>query len=173
MNSMKGSGEFQEVESNHSGRLSCVPSQPAGIPSSRSMPSCDKRLQLDTWNMSGPQENVFGNFVLLHLIRPEIIITGSVPVHIGSSADMCKKVVDHVFIDTAGYSAEFYGWTAKTAKIGTLIRQLPYTFHIFMLEDEIQKPRISCFTVCALVFGGTALESASDDGGFRFTRIGR
>ena len=114
--------------------------------------------------MSGPQENVFGNFVLLHLIRPEIIITGSVPVHIGSSADMCKKVVDHVFINTAGYSAEFYGWTAKTAKIGTLIRQIPYTFHIIMLEDEIQKPRISCFTVCALVFGGTALESASDDG---------
>ena len=32
MNSMIDSGEFQEVESNHSGRLSYVPSQPAAIP---------------------------------------------------------------------------------------------------------------------------------------------
>ena len=61
MNSVNDSGEFQEVESNHSGRLSYVPSQPAAIPSSRSMSSCDKRLPLDTWDMSGPQENVFGN----------------------------------------------------------------------------------------------------------------
>ena len=51
--------EFQEVESNHSGRLSYVPSQPAAIPSSRSMLSRDKRLTLDTWNTSRLQENVF------------------------------------------------------------------------------------------------------------------
>ena len=44
MNSMNDSGEFQEEESNHSGRLSHVPSQPAAIPSSRSMPSRDKRF---------------------------------------------------------------------------------------------------------------------------------
>ena len=61
MNSMNDSGEFQEVESNHSGRLFFVSSQPAVIPSSRSMLSRDKRLPLDTWNSSGPQENVFGN----------------------------------------------------------------------------------------------------------------
>ena len=61
MNSVNESGEFQEVESNYSGRLSYVSSQPAMIPSSRSMLSRDKRLPLDTWNMSGPQENVFGN----------------------------------------------------------------------------------------------------------------
>ena len=75
MNFMNDSEEFQEVESNHSGRLSYVPSQPAAIPSFRSMLSRDKRLPLDTWNASGPQENVFfleTNF--LHLIRPEIII---------------------------------------------------------------------------------------------------
>ena len=51
MNSMNDSGEFQEVESSHRGRLSYVPSQPAA--------SRDKRLPLDTENMSGPQENVF------------------------------------------------------------------------------------------------------------------
>ena len=61
MNSMSDSGEFQEVESNHSGRLSHVPSQPEVIPSSSSMLSRDKRLPLDTRNASGPQENVFCN----------------------------------------------------------------------------------------------------------------
>ena len=60
-NSMNDSGEFQEVESNHSGRLSYVPSQPAAIPSSRSMLSRDKRLPFDTWNAPGLLENVLGN----------------------------------------------------------------------------------------------------------------
>ena len=61
MNSMNDSGEFQEVEPNHSGRLFYVPSQPADVPSSRSMLSRDKLLPLDTWNLSEPQEKVFGN----------------------------------------------------------------------------------------------------------------
>ena len=61
MNSLNDSGEFQEVKSNHSGRLSYVSKQPAIMPSSRSMLSRDKRLPLDTWNTSGLQENVFGN----------------------------------------------------------------------------------------------------------------
>ena len=61
MNSMDDSGEFQEVESNYSGRLSYVSSQPAMIPSSRSTLSRDKRLPLDTWNTSVLQENVLGN----------------------------------------------------------------------------------------------------------------
>ena len=43
--------------------LSHVSSQPATIPSSRSMLSRDKRLPLDTWNQSGLQGNVFGNQV--------------------------------------------------------------------------------------------------------------
>ena len=57
MNSMNDSGEFHEVESNNSGRMSHVSSQPA---SSRSVLSRDKRLPLDTWNQAGLQENVFG-----------------------------------------------------------------------------------------------------------------
>ena len=61
MNSINDSGEFQEVESNYSGRLSFVSSQLAVVPSSRSMLSRDKRLPLDTWNPSGLEENVFGN----------------------------------------------------------------------------------------------------------------
>ena len=61
MNSMNDSGQFQEVESNCSGRLSHVSSQSVMIPSSRSLLSRDKRLPLDTWNTSGLQENVCGN----------------------------------------------------------------------------------------------------------------
>ena len=61
MNSMNDSGEFQEVDLNHSGRLSYVPSQSVTLPGHRSMLSRDKRWQLGTWNASGPQENVFGN----------------------------------------------------------------------------------------------------------------
>ena len=49
------------MELNHSGRLSYVSSQPAMIPSSRSMLSRDKRLPLDTWITSGLQEHIFGN----------------------------------------------------------------------------------------------------------------
>ena len=61
MSSMNDSGEFQEVESNHSGRLSYISSQFAMIPSSRALLSCDKRLSLDTWNQSELQGNFFGN----------------------------------------------------------------------------------------------------------------
>ena len=59
MNSMSSSGEFQDIESNYSGRLSHVSSQPVMIPGSRSLLSRDKRLPFDTWNQSGVQENVF------------------------------------------------------------------------------------------------------------------
>ena len=52
---------FMNKESNYSGRLSHVSSQPVMIPSSRALLSRDKRLPLDTWNTSGLQENVFGN----------------------------------------------------------------------------------------------------------------
>ena len=53
MNSVNDSGDFQNVESNYSGRLSHVSSQPVVIPSSRSLLSRDKRLPLDTWNQFG------------------------------------------------------------------------------------------------------------------------
>ena len=46
MNSVKSSGEFQDIESNCSGRLSHVSSQPETIPSSSALLSRDKRLPL-------------------------------------------------------------------------------------------------------------------------------
>ena len=73
MNSMNDSGEFHDAESYFGARLSHVSSQPAIIPSSRSMLSRDKRLPLNTWSSSGLQENVFGN-QFSTLINTEIIL---------------------------------------------------------------------------------------------------
>ena len=94
MHEQMNSGEFQEVESNHSARLSYVSSKPVMIPSSRSILRRDKRLPLDKWNTSGLQET-FLVINFLRLIHTEIILK------------------------------EFYGWTAKTANIGTASRQNP------------------------------------------------
>ena len=130
MNSVNDSCEFQEVESNHSGRLSHVPSQPAAIPSSLSMLSRDKRLPIDTWNTSGLQENVFGHqfsiFDVLKSLSRNSSFYDARCYRIGSSAYwymnscrkrrrsnwrhnsnaiICKKAVDHKFIISGGYSA--------------------------------------------------------------------
>ena len=61
MNYMNDFESFQDVKSKCGGRLSHLSSQPAMISSSRSMVTRDKRLPLDTWNLSGVQENVLGN----------------------------------------------------------------------------------------------------------------
>ena len=152
LNSMNDLGEFQEVESNYSGRMSHVSSQLAMIPSSRFMLSRDKRLPLDTWNTSGLQENVFGDHFStfdssrdrpqgIHSCAPQRE-RGSVPQAAGSEtlfADICRKAVDFEFHNTGGLSAELYGWTAKTANFGTSIRQIPKSPIILGLEDSIQK----------------------------------
>ena len=49
---MNGSGDFQEKNRITVENISHVPSQPAVILSPRSMLSRDKRLPLDTWNLS-------------------------------------------------------------------------------------------------------------------------
>ena len=56
MNYLSDFGEFQEVDSNNGGTFSHVPGQTARIPSPRSMLSCDKRSQPETWNPPGLQE---------------------------------------------------------------------------------------------------------------------
>ena len=58
---MSDSGECQDFGSNCSGKLSHVPSQPAVVPSPRSMLSRDRSMPLDTRNLSGTQGNAFGN----------------------------------------------------------------------------------------------------------------
>ena len=117
MNSMNDSREFQEVESNHSGRLSYEPSQPAAIPSSRSVLSRDKRLSFDTWITSGLQEFVFGNQFstfdssrnhyqgIHHHTTPGV--TGSIPVQIGTGTPVARDDDQNKGIISGGYSAEF------------------------------------------------------------------
>ena len=61
MNYMNDSREFQDLEAIYSGKLSHVSSQPAVVPSPRSMSSRDRSLRPDTWNLSGTHGNVFGN----------------------------------------------------------------------------------------------------------------
>ena len=60
IDSTSDSGEFQEVESDYSWRLSYVSSQPAMTPNARSMLSREKRLPPNTWNTSGLHQIVFG-----------------------------------------------------------------------------------------------------------------
>ena len=165
MNSMSGSGNFQEVESNFCGRLSHVPSQPAVIPSSRSTLSRDKRLPLDTWNQSGLQEKVFGNQFStfdsprdhpqriqhddVQRIREAVPEAGRTKT-IHTSEDRLNQctIPMPTFVTRPStmsstmqveISAEFYGWTAKTANFGTAIRQVPKSSIFFGLENTIQK----------------------------------
>ena len=83
--------------------FSHVPSEPAVIPSPRSVLSCDKRLPLDTWNLSGSLENVlvnprsiFGSSQtpsqgILRSTTPSA--TGAVPVHVctGTPVARCEE----------------------------------------------------------------------------------
>ena len=132
MNSMNSPGEFQDMESNYSGRLSHVSSQPEMIPSSRALLSRDKRLPLDTWNQSGVQENV----CLIHpedhpqRIQPDDVQRNreAVPeagrtktVH--TRDDICTKAVDNEFHNTVESPKISMVGQAKTASVGIAIRQ--------------------------------------------------
>ena len=145
VNCMNDSGEFQDIESNYSGKISHVRSQPAIVLSPRSMPSCDKRLPIDTWNLSGSQGNRFCQSTFYVRFITDILsrnsslydtkchrCDSSACLHRATcrtrwrtnwehdnNADVWKKAVNHEFFFTRGNSTEFCGWTAKTADIGT------------------------------------------------------
>ena len=61
MNCMSDSEEFQDLGSNYSGNFPRVPSQPAVVPSPRSMLSRDRSMPFDEWNLTEAQGNFFGN----------------------------------------------------------------------------------------------------------------
>ena len=148
MNSMNDSGEYQEEESDYSGRLSYVSNQPAMIPSSRSTLSRDKCLPLDKWNTSGLLGNQFSTFDSpranhqgIHTCAPQRE-RGSVPQATGSGTLFArddKQSGDTIPMPTfprrpstmsSLIPVEFpwnsmAGQTAKTANIGAAIRQLP------------------------------------------------
>ena len=73
VNCMKCSREFQDVESNYSGKISHVPSQEAAIPSLRSMPSRDSRLPLDTWICRNHRETFWAIHALCSIHHRHLI----------------------------------------------------------------------------------------------------
>ena len=129
---MNDSGEFQDLESNYSGHMSHVPSQPAVVPSPRSMLSHKRSMPPDTWNLSGTQGNVCDNprsmfdssqtpcQGILHSTNPSA--TGAIPVQVttgrlvarseersgehDTNADDCRKAVNHEFFLTTGNSSK-------------------------------------------------------------------
>ena len=82
-------------------KLSHVPSQPAVVPSPRSMLSRDRSMPFDTWNLSDTQGNVFGNSRsmldssrtpyqgILHSTNPSA--TGAIPVQV-STSDLSREL---------------------------------------------------------------------------------
>ena len=63
---------------------------------------------------------------------------------LNSNADICKKAVDREFIISGGYSAEFYGWTAKTADIGNAIQQIPNPQSFLVWESRFKNQVTTC-----------------------------
>ena len=138
-------GEFHEVVSNYGGWLSHVSSQPARIPIPRSMLRCDRRLQPETWNPPGLQENFLQiharrsshyNYFIKEIIQlwdqmPQVrlISTGKLVARederIGSMIPMTTfaRRPRAMSSCSCGYSTEINGWAAKTADIGTSIEQ--------------------------------------------------
>ena len=165
---MNSSGEFHDIGSNKSGRLSHVSSQLVMIPSCRALLSRDKRLPLDTWNQSRVQENVLGNQFSTfdsplrfssYFIWRRARKSSSSPwrsdskknksdkwrrtkLWRNSNADVCVKTVDYEFSTSGWYCAELRGRTAKTASIGTRIRQI---LIILVVEDSIQNTDLKWF----------------------------
>ena len=140
-------------------------SQSAVVPSPRSMLSRDRSMRLDTWNLSGAQGNVFGNTRhmldssqmsyqrILHSTNQSA--TGGIPVERSTWRPVAgvKNELEAQFkclclqggrqpwiLPTSENSTEFYGWSAKTAKIGASVWQNSHTLNVFMLEDKIPNP---------------------------------
>ena len=147
INSMNDSGEFHDVGSNYCGRLSF-----------RVLVRClaatkDCRL---TQGINLEYRTTFFEINVLRLILPEIILkefnlttceeTEKQSLKPGgrrqtksrhnSNADISDKTVDYEFYNVGGITAEFNGWTAKTANIGAAIRQISYST-IILLENTI------------------------------------
>ena len=80
------------MESNDSGRLFHMSSQPVMIPGSRSLLSRDERLPLDPWNQYGLQENVFLEINFLRLTHTEIILKEFSLAHHKENKDQFHKL---------------------------------------------------------------------------------
>ena len=113
-------------------------SQPAMIPSSRSVLSGDKREALDTWNQSGLQENVSGNQIsMFDSFRDHR--QGIHPCHHKENEDQFHTTGteilfardDNEFYNTGRPTADLQGRTADTTKIAIAFRQIPLIHNRF------------------------------------------
>ena len=99
VNCMSYSGEFQDIELLW--KSSRVPSQPAVVPTLRSIWSRDRRMPLDTWNLSDTQGKVlwqstsYVRFVtdtfrgILHSATPSA--TGAIPVQVSTGRPVPER----------------------------------------------------------------------------------
>ena len=70
-----------------------------------------------------------------------------------ANANICRKAVDFEFVNTCGYSAEFYGWTAKTANIKAAIRfPNPQLFWVWEIRFKNQVTTCSDFPSDAMLW---------------------
>ena len=135
MNPLNDSGDFQDVDSNYSGRLPQVSSQPALIPSSRALnSSATKDCRLTHGINQDYRKTFFLEINFLRLIHPEIILKEF-------NLTTCKETekqslkperrrLNHGTIPMP---------TEKTAHIGIAIRQIPKSTIVFSVENSIQK----------------------------------
>ena len=70
-------------------------------------------------------------------------------------------LVDFQLYNNGGFSAEFYGRTAKTANVGTAIRQVPKFLIILGVENKIQNTGLKWFWFSV---GGYVVDQRSGDG---------
>ena len=101
---------FQHVESNYSGRLSRVSSQPVMIP---------KGLPLDAWYQSGLQENAF-QFSTFD--SPKDYSQRIESDEAQRNRGAVPEAIDCEFYNTGGITAEPHG---RTANVGIAIRRIP------------------------------------------------
>ena len=144
---MSDSGESQEVESNYSGRLSLVlrsTATSACLLTHGTLEDCRKTFfgnQFSTFD--SPRDHPQG----VHPCAPQRE-RGSVPQATKqrhySNADIWRKAVDYEFYNSAGITAEFHGWTAKTADIETSIQQIPQSPIIFCWKTRIRSQMTAC-----------------------------
>ena len=163
-NFLNGSREFHDTESISSGKLSHVPSQPAVVPSPRSVLSRDQSLQLDTWNLSGRQGNVYSSqipfreFFTLRIKVSQVESScrggqGDLSRQVkknwkhSSNADVCRKAVNDGFFPSNGNSTEFYGLSAETANLGASFLNNPTPSTISFWKTRFKTQVSSCSDV--------------------------
>ena len=172
-------GDFQEVESNHSGRLFYVSSQPVVIPSSRSLLSRDKRLPFDTWNTSWTTGKHFLVINLPRLTHPEIITKEFIiSLHqvlqdlfytlVARDEDQNRSTIPmptfarrpsgHEFIISGGNSTEFHGWDSEGQQIPAELHfhKFPTSFTFLYWKIRFKDQLTTCsFYHRKLCYGST------------------